>query len=56
MSEKRILSDYPEVSFIENMTIEEIQEFYLNAMQERYRELTGKELVMKEADPVRQSA
>ena len=53
MSEKRILSDYPEVSFIENMTIEEIQEFYLNAMRERYRELTGKELVMKEADPVR---
>lgn len=48
-----MLSDYPEVSFIENASLESIQEFYLNAMQERYHELTGKELVMKDADPVR---
>lgn len=53
MSIKKQLSDFPEVSFIDNMSLEDIQEFYLDAMRERYRELTGKELVMKEADPMR---
>lgn len=53
MSIRKQLSDFPEVSFIDNMSLEDIQEFYLDAMRERYRELTGKELVMKEADPMR---
>lgn len=53
MSIKKELSDYPDVSFIDNMSLEEIQEFYLEAMKKRYRELTGRELVMKEADPIR---
>jgi len=48
-----ILNDYPEVSFINNMTIEDLQEFYISAMREKYRELTGKELVMGEAHPIR---
>lgn len=48
-----ILDDYPEVSFIENMTIGDIQKYYMDAMQEKYRELTGEELMMAEADPVR---
>lgn len=45
--------DFPEVSFIDNMTIEDIQTYYLDAMKKKYKELTGNELVMKEADPVR---
>lgn len=47
------LKDFPEVSFIDGMSIEDIQDHYLAAMQEKYKELTGKELVMHDADPVR---
>lgn len=47
------LKDFPEVSFIDGMPIEDIQEYYLTAMQGKYKELTGKELVMHEADPIR---
>ena len=47
------LKDFPEVSFIDGMSIKDIQDHYLAAMQEKYKELTGKELVMHEADPVR---
>ncbi len=53
MSIKKTLSDYPEISFIDNISLESIQDFYLDAMKEKYHELTGKELVMKEADPMR---
>lgn len=53
MSIKKNLADFPEVSFIDHMSLEGIQEFYLSAMKEKYRELTGRELVMKEADPMR---
>ena len=49
----RILEDYPEVSFIENMTVEDIQAYYMKAMQEKYKELTGRELVMGEAEPAK---
>lgn len=47
------IKDFPEVSFIDNMSIEDIQLYYLSAMQEKYRELTGKELIMHDADPIR---
>lgn len=47
------LRDFPEVSFIEGMTVEDIQEYYMTAMQEKYKELTGKELVLQATDPIR---
>lgn len=47
------LEDYPEISFINNMTVEDIQAYYMKAMQEKYKELTGRELVMGEAEPAR---
>ncbi len=47
------LSDFPDVSFIEDMTVEEIKEYYMSAMKEKYRELTGEELVLHEADPIK---
>lgn len=45
--------DYPEVSFIDNLSVESISDFYIEEMQKRYRELTGKDLVLQEADPIR---
>lgn len=48
-----MLDDFPDVSFIDNMSLEGIQSFYMKAMQDKYRELTGTELVMQGADPVR---
>ena len=53
MSAKRMLQDYPDVSFVDNMTIEDIQSEYLSAMKEKYRELTGENLEMAQADPLR---
>ncbi len=48
-----MLQDYPDVSFIDNMTIEDIQSEYLSVMKEKYRELTGENLEMAQADPLR---
>ena len=42
--EMKNIEDFPEVSFIDNMTIEDIESYYLNAMREKYRELTGREI------------
>ncbi len=47
------IQDFPGISFIDNMSIEDIQTYYMGAMEARYEELTGKELVLHEADPVR---
>ena len=51
--EMKNIENFPEVSFIEDMSIEDIEAYYLDAMQEKYRELTGRELIMRDADPVR---
>ena len=51
--EIRSVLDFPDVSFIDNMTIEDIQSYYLDAMKKKYKEMTGNELVMTEADPIR---
>ena len=45
--------EYPEVSFIDNMSIEDMSEFYIEEMQKKYRELTGRDLVLHESDPIR---
>lgn len=50
------IKEFPDISFIDNMSIDDIQEYYLNAMKERYKELTGRELVMHDADPIRLTA
>ena len=44
--------EYPEVSFIDNMSIEDMSEFYIEEMQKKYRGLTGRELVLHESDPI----
>ncbi|MDE7246396.1 MAG: hypothetical protein K2N43_00760, partial [Lachnospiraceae bacterium] len=51
--EMKSVLEYPEVSFIDNMSIEDMSEFYIEAMQKKYKELTGRELVLHESDPIR---
>ena len=45
--------DYPEVSFIDKLSVESNSDIYIEEMKKRYRELTGKDLVLQEADPIR---
>ncbi len=51
--EMKTVLEYPEVSFIEDMSVEGMSDFYMEKMQERYRELTGRDLILQEADPIR---
>lgn len=51
--EMKTVLEYPDVSFIDNMTIENMSEFYIEEMQKKYRELTGRELILHESDPIR---
>lgn len=51
--EIKTVMDYPDVGFIEDMSVEKMSDFYMEKMQERYRELTGRDLILQEADPVR---
>lgn len=45
--------DFPDVSFIDDLSVESISDFYIKEMQKRYRELTGRDLVLQDADPIR---
>lgn len=47
------LSQYPEVSFIEGLSFEGFLEELVGAYEKRYRELTGQDAVIPEADPIR---
>lgn len=51
--EMKSILEYPDVSFIDNMSIEDIKDFYIEKMQEKYKEMTGRDLILKEADPIR---
>lgn len=53
MSIKDSLKYYPEISFIENMTVDDVQAYYIGCMERKYEEITGKKLVMAEAEPTR---
>lgn len=48
-----ILDNLPDISFIENLTLEDVQTQYINDFQAKYKELTGKELSLGLADPNR---
>ncbi len=45
--------EYPEVSFIDHMSIDDILDFYMGKMQEQYKEITRRDLILQEADPIR---
>ena len=51
--EMKTILEYPEVSFIDHMSIDDILDFYMGKMQEQYKEITGRDLILQEADPIR---
>lgn len=52
-SVKKDLEAYPDISFIENMTIEDLQAEMIEDYCEKYEELTGKSVELGLADPAR---
>lgn len=53
MSLKNTLDNYPDISFIENLSLEDLQSQMINDFQNKYLELTGQEISLPQADPVR---
>lgn len=49
----KALEDYPDISFIEGMTLEEMERQMVKDFREKYEEITGREVVLAKADPVR---
>lgn len=45
------IMELPDVSFIENKTLEDVQAEMVSAYQDKYKELTGRELKLRRADP-----
>ena len=45
------IKDLPDVSFIENKTLEDVQAEMVAHYQEKYKEVTGRELKLRRADP-----
>lgn len=51
MSIREKLEDFPDISFIDNKTLENVQEELINDYLEKYKELSGNEKDLSEADP-----
>ncbi len=47
------IKDLPDISFIDDMTLEDIQVLLLNSFQEKYKAFTGKKVILARADPNR---
>lgn len=47
------LSNIPEISFIDNLTLSELTDQMIQDYQEKYKELTGKDVSLAQADPYR---
>lgn len=50
---KEELKNYPDISFIENLTLDDLQGQMIADFEEKYKEITGKEFAMGQADPYR---
>lgn len=48
-----VSENFPDVSFIDDCTVEELQVQMINDYQEKYKEVTGKEVSLAQADPYR---
>lgn len=48
-----VSENFPDISFIDDSTIEEVQTQMINDYQEKYKELTGREASLGQADPYR---
>lgn len=53
MGVKKALDSFPDISFIENMTIDGMQEEMLDDFAVRYQEITGEGIQLGKADPLR---
>lgn len=49
----KILENYPDISFIEDLTLEDVKNQMLSDFSKKYEEITGKEISLGKADPVR---
>lgn len=49
----KILENYPDISFIDGMTLDEMTEQMIKDFQEKYEEITGRGISLARADPVR---
>lgn len=48
-----VIENLPDISFIDNATIEEVLNQMINDYQEKYKEITGKNVSLAQADPYR---
>lgn len=48
-----VTENFPDISFIDDSTVDEVQNQMINDYQEKYKELTGKEVSLAQADPYR---
>jgi phage-related baseplate assembly protein len=48
-----IAANFPDISFIDNTTIDEVAAQMVNDYQDKYKELTGREVSLAQADPYR---
>lgn len=53
MDIKKSLQDYPDISFIEDITLERIQKELITDFQQRYEEITKESITLAQADPFR---
>lgn len=49
----KVLENYPDISFIENMTLEDMKEQMVSDFHKKYEEITGKGIILGKADPVK---
>lgn len=48
-----VSENFPDISFIDNCTIDDVQTQMINDYQAKYKELTGKDITLAQADPHR---
>ena len=48
-----VSENFPDISFIENLTIDELQAQMINDYREKYKEITGKDASLAQSDPYR---
>lgn len=48
-----VSDNFPDISFIDNCTVDEVNGQMISDFQEKYKEITGKEKVLAQADPYR---
>ena len=52
-NDRKNIRGYPDISFIDNISFSDLQEQMIRDFEERYQELTRKEVTLAAADPFR---